>query len=84
MYSPSQNGKCYKNFDTVHIDEMITTWGSLQHAQGNRATYFDVDFVMKLYLHNGLGIEVYDLRPANQHCYYYYYVHTVGSLGHWQ
>jgi len=24
-------------------------------------------------LHNGLDIEVYDLRPTNLHYYYYYY-----------
>ena len=26
-------------------------------------------------LHNGLDIEVYDLRPTNLHYYYYYYYH---------
>ena len=29
-------------------------------------------------LHNGLDIEVYDLRPTDLHYYYYYYLLTGG------
>jgi len=28
---------------------------------------------MEIVSHNGLDIEVYDLRPADLHYYYYYY-----------
>jgi len=30
--------------------------------------------------HNGLDIEVYDLRPADLHYYYYYYISEVSRM----
>ena len=33
-------------------------------------------------LHNGLDIEVYDLRPTDLHYYYYYYYIEVYKIVH--